>query len=589
MKDIKTREYVKSVKVLDRDANLSDKMKQAIIRTADKTKQLSDSDQENANQYAEEQVQSSFEEIAYDGSQIVIDNTKKTAEYGKKAIREIREQKRIEQAKAQSQQQTDSIQHSPSPTNYEKGPQAKPANQTIKTKEVSQQAVKESAKSAGNASVKTVTSSVKTSQQTIKTAEQSSRVAIKTAQTTAKTAEQTAQATAKAAAKTKQVIEAAAKATAEAVKAAAKATVEAVKAIVAAIKELVAAIAAGGWVAVLIIVVIVLVALVAGSIFGIFFSSEDTGSELTMRQVVQQVNDEYQAQLDNIRYATSYDTLETSGSRAVWPEVLSIYAVMVYTDPTNPQEVATVDASKQALLEEIFWAMNSISYNTEVHEEIVVEEIPDDEGNIEVVESTVYVTTLYITVSHKTAEEMAVQYGFTAEQLDMLHQLLDDGNDSMWGAVLYGIHTADEQIVAVAEAQIGNIGGQPYWSWYGYDSRVAWCAIFVSWCANECGYIDDGIIPKFAWCDYGVYWFKERHQWVDGNETPVPGMIIFFDWDSPNGESGPQDGSSDHVGIVEKVENGIVYTIEGNRSDSCKRCTYSVGHYQILGYGVPAY
>lgn len=238
----------------------------------------------------------------------------------------------------------DSIQHSPSPTNYEKGPQAKPANQTIKTKEVSQQAVKESAKSAGNASVKTVTSSVKTSQQTIKTAEQSSRVAIKTAQTTANTAEQTAQATAKAAAKTKQVIEAAA-----------KATVEAVKAIVAGIKELVAAIAAGGWVAVLIIVVIVLVALVAGSIFGIFFSSEDTGSELTMRQVVQQVNDEYQAQLDNIRYATSYDTLETSGSRAVWPEVLSVYAVMVYTDPTNPQEVATVDASKQALLEEIFW------------------------------------------------------------------------------------------------------------------------------------------------------------------------------------------------------------------------------------------
>ena len=69
---------------------------------------------------------------------------------------------------------------------------------------------------------------------------------------------------------------------------------------------------------------------------------------------------------------------------------------------------------------------------------------------------------------------------------------------------------------------------------------------------------------------------------MDGNETPVPGMIIFFDWDSPNGLSGTQDGSSDHVGIVEKVENGIVYTIEGNRGDSCNRCTYSVGHYEIL-------
>ena len=464
MKDIKTKEYVKSVKVLDREENLSDRMQQAIIRTTDKTKQLSDSDQENATQYAEEQVQSSFEEIAYDGSQFVIDNTKKTAEYGKKAIREIREQKRIEKAQVQSQQQTDSVTQSPSPPNYEKGPQVKPANQTIKTKEVSQQAVKESAKSAGNASVKTVTSYVKTSQQTIKTAEQSSRVAIKTAQTTAKTAEQTAQTTAKAATKTKQVIEAAAKATAEAVKVAAEAVVKVVKAIIAGIEELVAAIAAGGWVSVVIIVVIILVALIAGSIFGIFFSSEDTGSELTMRQIVQEINDDYQAQLDNIRYSTIYDNLETSGSRAVWPEVLSIYAVMVYTDPTNPQDVATVDSNKQALLEEVFWAMNTISYRIEVHEELVVEEIPDEDGNIEVVESTVNVTTLYITVSHKTAEEMAVQYGFTAEQLDMLHQLLDDGNDSMWGAVLYGIHTADEQIVAVAEAQIGNIGGQPYWS-----------------------------------------------------------------------------------------------------------------------------
>ena len=123
----------------------------------------------------------------------------------------------------------------------------------------------------------------------------------------------------------------------------------------------------------------------------------------------------------------------------------------------------------------------------------------------------------------------------------------------------------------------------------GFEGRVEWCACFVSWCANECGYIDTGVIPKFAGCVNGVQWFKDRGQWADNSIEPTPGMIIFFDWDSPNGSSGPQDGQSDHVGIVEKCENGIVYTIEGNSGDSCRQRQYSVGYYEILGYGIPAY
>ena len=137
--------------------------------------------------------------------------------------------------------------------------------------------------------------------------------------------------------------------------------------------------------------------------------------------------------------------------------------------------------------------------------------------------------------------------------------------------------------------QIGNVGGDPYWSWYGFGSRVEWCACFVSWCANECGYIDTGVIPKYAGCVNGVQWFKDRGQWVDGSAEPAPGMIIFFDWDSPDGSSGPQDGLSDHTGIVQKVENGIVYTVEGNSGDSVRQKQYSVGYYEILGYGVPQY
>lgn len=101
----------------------------------------------------------------------------------------------------------------------------------------------------------------------------------------------------------------------------------------------------------------------------------------------------------------------------------------------------------------------------------------------------------------------------------------------------------------------------------------------------KCGYIDSGVIPKYALCSDGVNWFKDRGQWADYTAEPTAGQIIFFDWDDENG----QDGVSDHTGIVEKVENGIVYTVEGNSGDTCRQKQYPVGYYEILGYGIPAY
>lgn len=98
-------------------------------------------------------------------------------------------------------------------------------------------------------------------------------------------------------------------------------------------------------------------------------------------------------------------------------------------------------------------------------------------------------------------------------------------------------------IVEIASSQLGNVGGRPYWSWYGFESRVEWCACFVSWCANECGYIDSGAVPKFSYCPTGVQWFKAAGRWLPGGSAPAPGDIVFFDWDG--------DGVSDHVGIVE--------------------------------------
>lgn len=289
--------------------------------------------------------------------------------------------------------------------------------------------------------------------------------------------------------------------------------------------------------------------------------------------------------LQDEKNSVSYDVLEMSGSRAVWKEVLAVYSVKVNTDPDNPQEVATMDESKKQLLTDIFWEMNEISSSTDTKTETVITETDDGHGNIVETESTVTQTYLYITVSHKTADEMAAQYSFNEEQKEYLAELLADENNSLWSQVLYGITGTDDQIVTVALSQIGTMGGDPYWSWYGFNSRVEWCACFVSWCANECGYIDAGVIPKYAGCVNGVQWFKDRGQWLDNSAEPTPGMIIFFDWADESG----QDGLSDHTGIVQKVENGRVYTVEGNSGDSVRQNSYPVGYYEILGYGAPAY
>ena len=217
----------------------------------------------------------------------------------------------------------------------------------------------------------------------------------------------------------------------------AKAIAAAVKAAIAGIKALVAAIAAGGWVAVVIIVVICLIALIAGSCFGIFFSGDDTGNGLNMQTVISDMNAEYQAKINETKGTVAYDVLEMSGTRAVWPEVLSVYAVKTAGDPNNPQEVASIDESKRQILKEVFWAMNEISFNTASRTENVVTATDDGNGNIVETTESVTRTYLYIRVTHKTPDEMAQQYGFTDEQKEQLRELLSDKNKKMWEDFLF--------------------------------------------------------------------------------------------------------------------------------------------------------
>ena len=146
-----------------------------------------------------------------------------------------------------------------------------------------------------------------------------------------------------------------------------------------------------------------------------------------------------------------------------------------------------------------------------------------------------------------------------------------------WFAGLFG----NGQLVTIAKSQLGNEGGQKFWSWWGFTERQEWCACFVSWCADQAGLIQKEAVPKFSVCTDGVAWFKAKGKWQSGGSVPTPGTIIFFDWD--------HDGASDHVGIVESCDGTTVHTIEGNSGDAVKQNNYTVNSQSILGYGLVAY
>lgn len=592
-KGIKTRVVQKGIKAIDKAAVASERMKEAYIRTKDKAEHGMYAEEGSPGEYASDRVSSSVDSVAHEAVYQFDKQGRKGVKTTKENISKIKEnlQKRkatAEQPKKQAEKQA------ARQTSQRAGPHTvdrlsepvktvRQEHGTVKTLDRSRKSIKtvdRSRKTIKQAS-STAKGTIKTTSKSIKTAEKTAKASIKTTQQAAKTAQRTAQATARAARAAAHAARTAARAAVTTARVAVKTTIAAVKAIIAATKALIAAIAAGGWVAVLVIVVICLIGMILGSCFGIFFSGEDSGTGQTIRTAVQEINIEYEERLDEIKTSHTHDVLEMSGSRAVWKEVLAVYAVKTTTDPDNAQEVATMDDSKKQLLKDIFWEMNEISFRTESKTETVIEETDDGNGNIVETETTVTRTYLYITVSHKTAEEMADQYGFNEEQREQMAELLADENNSLWSQVLYGITGGDGEIVTVALSQVGNVGGEPYWSWYGFGSRVEWCACFVSWCANECGYIEAGVIPKFAGCIQGSNWFKERGLWQDGSFTPSAGQIIFFDWEG--------DGVTDHVGIVERVENGTVYTVEGNSGDACRQNSYSIGSSVIYGYGCPAY
>lgn len=403
-----------------------------------------------------------------------------------------------------------------------------------------------------------------TARRTIKTAERSSKWAVKTSQRTAaatqqavKASQKTAQTAVKTSQRAVQTAYAAAKASAATIKASVKAAATALKATAAAIQELTAAIAAGGWAVIAVVLVVCMAGLLIASPFGIFFmdGSNISGTE-SPSAIIAQLNQELDDKLSELQASGSYDRVEIQGQPPEWRDVLAVFMVR-----------SSVEGNRPDLLQEVFWDMTKITSESKTIEH------PASGDSAAWTE-----TVLFITIKPRTVDDMRVFCQFSDQQNRFLDELLTEENQALWDNLLAG---GSGEIVSVALSQVGNVGGQPYWSWYGFDSHVDWCACFVSWCANECGHIETGIIPRFASCTAGSNWFKARDLWKPKGSTPNPGELIFFDWDA--------DGLPDHVGIVERVENGTVYTVEGNSSDRCRQRSYSLSYSGIFGYGTPNY
>ena len=249
-------------------------------------------------------------------------------------------------------------------------------------------------------------------------------------------------------------------------------------------------------------------------------------------------------------------------------------------------------ASAQAELEHIFAAQYLLTLTEEVEVRYRTETRTDSEGNEYDVEVPYNYYILNVTLTSKSISSVASEL-LTPDQLEMYQvyrqtlgnkPLIFGGgsadtsdSESLAGVeFVNGTRPGNQAVVDIAKSQVGNVGGQPYWSWYGFNSRVEWCACFVSWCYGQMGLSE----PRFAACQsQGIPWFQSHGQWGGRDYANIaPGDAIFFDWDL--------DGSADHVGIVVGTDGSRVYTVEGNSGDACKIKSYSLTYECIKGYGL---
>ncbi len=216
----------------------------------------------------------------------------------------------------------------------------------------------------------------------------------------------------------------------------AKATASTVKSIIAATQSLITALLAGSWIAGTMIIVVCIFSLFITSVFGVFFSGEESKTGMTMKMAVEQIHSQYLETIEQIKTDNPHDFVELHGEISPWKDVIAIYAVLSYTDPDNPQEIATMDEEKAEMLSEIFWQMNEITAETTTDTRIEPVETDDGYGNIVITEKVVTETYLHISTRCKNALEFASEKGFSREQQLYLTELLKPENEGLWVAVI---------------------------------------------------------------------------------------------------------------------------------------------------------
>ena len=566
MADIKTRDAVKgTIKTIDKAAVASERMKSAYAKTKDKAEQGYYANESSATEYAADRVSCASERVTEEGvhqfnkqGQKSIQTTQENIGKTKDKIADFK-QKRAAKAAEQRMERNMSEQHGLQIRHGTASRSAAPdmpqsgKSQLIKTRQQSRKTIKTTARNAEKAVKSTAKGSVKTAERGVKTAQATSKATIKTAEQTAK-------------------------ATAEATKTAVRATIAAVKVIIAGTKALISALIAGGWVSVVIILIVVLLGC-AVSLFGGGGGSNAYTPVSAEVEAYEPLIQKYAKQYGIPEYVELIKAvmMQESGGRGLDP-MQAAEGSFNTRYPHEPNGIQDPEYSIQCGVQELKAALISAEVENPIdmeHIKLALQGYNFGNGYIS------WAKTNYGGYSYTNAVE------FSTMQAQRL------GWES-YGDTQYPAHVlryypygraftsgGNQAIVEVALTQLGNEGGQPYWSWYGFDGRVEWCACFVSWCADQCGYLDSGIVPKFAGCVDGANWFKGNGQWQDRNYEPTAGTIIFFDWEN--------DGETDHVGIVEKCENGVVYTVEGNSGDACRQNQYSVGSSSIYGYGIPAY
>ena len=596
---IKTRYVQNDIKVLYKTVTAAENMKGAYIRTRDSAEQTQVKERGNPVGYAEDQVMEKGERAARGTVQ-------QAGKQGKKVISAVREKDRAEKEAEAFREKNGE----PSASSFSSGtektyqPKEQRKNRTgaqtgrtaggqaaggmetgkkgAQIRELPKQTIKTIDR--GEKTIKTAHASIKTSRKaavkgtgrTIKTAQRTGYTAVRTTEVTARAAGQGARAAVLTTQRTAVVARQAAIDAAQAAKAAAKSVSVAVKAVIASTKALVSAILAGGWIVVLILLIVVL--------FGALFSMVGGSNSST----VTPVSAEVEAYEPLIRqYARQYGIeeyvelikavmMQESGGQGTDPMQASECGYNTRY-PNTPNGITDPEYSIDVGIQNLAACLREAGV-----------ESPVDMNNIKLALQGYNYGNGYIS----WAKENYGGYTY-ANAVEFSTMMAERNGWSGYGDTEYVSHvlryyvfgriptgTGSQAIVQVALTQEGN-GGDTYWSWYGFAQREEWCACFVSWCADQCGYIDSGVIPRFSLCSAGMEWFESRGQFMDGSYVPSSGDLVFFDWGN--------DGSVDHVGIVESVVDGTVYTVEGNSGDKVARRSYPIGYGQIVGYGVPAY